>query len=89
MRASRRTLLGILPWPLGSRTLKAEKGFNFQPQQSFHTFEDDVFGVGTVELLGQHVQEGGEVKGAWGLGHHLVDVTVVDVADTKGHVAEE
>ena len=41
-----------------------------------------------MELLGQHVQEGGEVKGAWGLGHHLVDVTVVNVADTEGHVAE-
>ena len=41
-----------------------------------------------MELLSQHVQEGGEVKGAWGLGHHLVDVTVVNVADTEGHVAE-
>ena len=41
-----------------------------------------------MELFSQHVEEGCEVKGTWGFSHHLVNVTIIDVSDTKGHVTK-
>ena len=55
---------------------------------SLLTFNHDVLGVGSVEFLGQHVEEGGEVEGSGRLSHHLVDVLVLHITHSERHVAE-
>lgn len=45
--------------------------------------DDHVLWVGTVELVGQHVQEDGEVDWGTGLGAHVVEHVLVEVSHAE------
>lgn len=77
----------ILPVPAGSKTLKATKRVSYDPEKET-TFNHDILGVGAVKLLGEHVEEGCEVKSAGSFVHHLFDISVFDVSDAERHVAK-
>merc|ERR1719493_156444 len=54
--------------------------------EEFEGFDNDVFWVGTVEFVGQHVQEDGEVDWGTGFGAHVVKHVLVEIPDTEGSV---
>merc|ERR1711990_136865 len=41
--------------------------------EEFESGKDDVFRVGSVEFISQHVQENGEVDGSWCFGNHSIE----------------
>merc|ERR1719493_610441 len=54
--------------------------------EEFEGFDNNVFWVGTVEFIGQNVQENGEVDWGTGFGAHVVEHVLVDIPDTEGSV---
>merc|ERR1712156_1258888 len=54
--------------------------------EEFEGFDNNVFWVGTVEFVGQHVQEDGEVDWGAGFSAHVVEHVLVEIPDTKGSV---
>jgi len=54
--------------------------------EEFEGVKDNVLGVGTVEFVGKHVKEDGEVDGGWCFGHHLVKLGVLNRHNTEGGV---
>merc|ERR1711887_176683 len=55
--------------------------------EELESFDNDVFWVGTVELIGQHVQEDGEVDWGTGFSAHVVKHVLVKIPDTEGSVS--
>merc|ERR1711997_373852 len=54
--------------------------------EKLESLDDNVLWVGTVELIGQHVQEDGEVDWCTGLRAHVIEHVLVEVAHAKGGV---
>ena len=54
--------------------------------EEFEGFDNDVFWVGTVEFVGQHVQEDGEVDWGTGFSAHVIEHVLVEVSNAKGSV---
>merc|ERR1719493_135702 len=47
--------------------------------EEFEGFDNNVFWVGTVEFVGQHVQEDGEVDWGTGFSAHVVEHVLVEI----------
>ena len=54
--------------------------------EELESVDNDVLGVRSVELIGKHRKEDGEVDSSWSLGHHFVELRVLDGHDTEGSV---
>merc|ERR1712173_524396 len=54
--------------------------------KKLESLDDNVLWVGTVELIGQHVQEDGEVDWSTGLSAHVVEHVLVEVSNAEGGV---
>merc|ERR1719500_1006568 len=54
--------------------------------EELESLDNDVFWVSTVEFVGQHVQEDGEVDWGTSFSAHVIEHILVEIADTKGSI---